>query len=121
MPAALSTADFFQKSLATDSKASLNLQIQAVRSLGHRAKQFQQIDPLLDALPVALTHAEPSVRFAAVQAVHEAAQTALVPELLEQLQRESDTTVFYAGWQALRKCPLSISRSTGRFDVTIPR
>jgi putative membrane-bound dehydrogenase-like protein len=102
MPDAVYITDFLHRTLATDSQTSLNLQIQAVRILGHRAKRFRQTDPASKALQVALKHEEPRLRFAAIQAVHEAAQTALVPELLELLQRESDATDFYAGWQALR-------------------
>ena len=102
MPVASSLAAFLHDALQAESKASLNLQIQAVRILAHRAKQHGQADQLADCLRVALQHPQPRVRFAAVQAVQEARQAALVPALLEQLQRETDATVFYAGWQALR-------------------
>ncbi|MDA1017587.1 MAG: hypothetical protein O3A00_24400, partial [Planctomycetota bacterium] len=102
MPSATSLAEFLSSRLHADSKASLNLQVQAVRILAHRAKQLRQTERLTETLRVALQHPQPRVRFAAVQAVHEARQSELVPELLEQLQRESDATVFYAGWQALR-------------------
>ncbi len=95
-------ADFLANTLRADSKASLNLQVQAVRIVAYRAKQLRQIERLTDTLRIALPHAQPRVRFAAVQAVLETRQTALVPELLEKLQRESDSTVFYGGWQALR-------------------
>ena len=102
MPSTRSLAGFLASTLRADSKASLNMQIQVVRVFAHRAKQLGQTERLMETLRVALPHSQPRVRFAAIQAVHEARQTALVPELLEQLQRESDTTVFYAGWQALR-------------------
>ena len=102
MPVAASLAAFLHDALQAESKASLNLQIQAVRILAHRAKQHGQTDRLTDCLRVALRHPHPRVRFAAVQAVHETRQTVLASELLEQLQRETDATIFYAGWQTLR-------------------
>ena len=102
MPVATSLAALLHDALQAESKASLNLQIQAVRILAYRAKQHGQTERLADCLRVALQHPQPRVRFAGVQAVYEARQTALVPALLEQLQRETDATIFYAGWQALR-------------------
>lgn len=132
MPAAESLAEFLVSTLRTDSQASLNLQVQAVRILAYRSKQLAQTERLTDGLRVALGHPQPRVRFAAVQAVHEAwlasqsrlslrnrsgdsesltrqfdafleeKGTILVPELLNAIKRESDSTVFYAGWQALR-------------------
>ncbi len=102
MPDAKSLAQFLHSTLASDTKASLNQQVQAVRILAYRAKEFRQTERLAETLRVALPHAQPRVRFAAVQAVHEARQAALLPELLEQLQRETDATIVYAGWQALR-------------------
>lgn len=102
MPTAVTLHEFLQRTLKADSKASLNLQVQSVRILAYRAKQYEQSEQLADCLRVALQHSHPRVRFAAVQGVHEASQTLLVPELLEAIQHESDSTVFYAGWQALR-------------------
>ena len=102
MPAAVSLAEFLVSTLQADSKASLNLKIQSVRILAHRAKQFAQTERLTDSLRVALGHPQARVRFAAVQAVHETRQALLVPELLNAIQSESDSTAFYAGWQALR-------------------
>ncbi|MGB4707604.1 MAG: PVC-type heme-binding CxxCH protein [Fuerstiella sp.] len=102
MPVATKLASFLHDALQAESKASLNLQIQAIRILAYRAKQFGQTERLTNYARVALQHPEPRVRFAAVQALHEARQTELIPELLEQLQRETDATSYYAGWQALR-------------------
>jgi putative membrane-bound dehydrogenase-like protein len=107
MPVATSFAAVLHDALQAESKASLNLQIQAVRILAYRAKQHGQTERLTDCVRVALQHPQPRVRFAGVQAVHEARQTALVPALLEQLQREKDATIFYAGWQALRAVRLT--------------
>ncbi|MFM8790973.1 MAG: PVC-type heme-binding CxxCH protein [Solirubrobacterales bacterium] len=102
MTGATSLATFLHDAVQAESKASLNLQIQAVRILAHRAKQHGQTERLADCLRVALQNPQPRVRFAGVQAVHEAHQPPLVPALLEQLQRETDATIFYAGWQTLR-------------------
>lgn len=102
MPDATTLASLLHDALQVESKASLNLQIQAIRILAYRAKQFGQTERLADYVRVALRHPQPRARFAAVQAVHEARQTSLVSELLEQLSRETDQTIFYSGWQALR-------------------
>ena len=101
MPDATSLAEFLFSTLQADSKALLNLQVQSVRILAHRAKQFAQTERLTDGLRIALGNPEPRVRFAAVQAVHETRQTLLVPELLHAIKNESDSAVFYAGWRAL--------------------
>ena len=102
MPATTTLASFLHDALQVESKTSLNLQIQAIRVLAYRAKQFGQTERFMDYVRDALRHPQPRARFAAVQAVHEARQTSLVSELLEQLSRESDQTIFYSGWQALR-------------------
>ena len=102
MPAAASLAEFLVSTLQADSKASLNLQVQSVSILAHRAKRFAQTERLTDGLRIALGHPEPRVRFAAVKAVHETRQTLLLPELLNAIKNESDAIVFYAGWLALR-------------------
>ena len=101
MPNATSLADFLVSTLQADSKTLLNLQVQSVRILAHRTKQLAQTERLTDGLRIALGHPEPRVRFAAVQAVHETRQTSLVPELLNAIKNESDSSVFYAGWRAL--------------------
>lgn len=121
MPVAESLDEFLLSTLAPGSQASTNLQVQAVRIFAHRVKsQYdglpspskQGIDGLevrrtgTAPLRVALRHSQPRVRFAAVQAMHEIGpkvlNSTLLPEFLEQLHRESDTVIFYAGWQALR-------------------
>ncbi len=102
MREAKSLAEYLHKTLRSDESAWLNRQVQAVRILSYRANQFQQTDRLTDCMRLAFQHPQPRVRFAAVQAVHEANQSQLVPELLNLLERESDTTIFYSAWQALR-------------------
>lgn len=103
MREATSLAEYLHKTLHSDDIAQLNRQIQSVRILSHRANRFQQTDRLADHLQLALRHSQPRLRFAAVQAIHEARQAELVPDLLKLLEVEPDATIFYAGWQALRK------------------
>ena len=91
---------------------SLNLQVQAVRIFAYQARQFGQTERLADVLRGGLRHSQPRVRFAAVQAIHETRQASripdrlipdlVLPELRELLPRETDSTVFYSAWQALR-------------------
>ncbi len=102
IPGVGSFSDYLLDTLSVNSKASLNLQVQAVRILAYRAKQLGQTAGLATGLHTALRHRQPRLRFAAVGAMHETRQSAVVPELLATLQHESDTAVFYAGWQALR-------------------
>jgi putative membrane-bound dehydrogenase-like protein len=125
MPAATKLPDFLFSTLQANSKASLNLQIQSIRILAYRAKQFTKTKRLMDGLRLGLMHPQPRVRFATFQAIHETYRyledrlslregaipndsrakretTILVPELLTAIQNESDPTVFYSAWQALR-------------------
>ena len=106
MSAPASFTDFLLSTLESESQASTNLQVQAPRIFAHRAKQLGQTEGLSAALELALRHSQPRVRFGAAQALHETdpkiLDRTLVPEFLEQLHREPDTTIFYAGWQALR-------------------
>ena len=96
---------FFAQLPAGGSKAraSLNLRIQAVRILGDRAGRGASFAGLDDALRASLVDVEPRVRMAAVQAVLRANRQNLYVELCSLLERESDSTVFYAAWQALRR------------------
>ena len=90
---------------ATVASTPLNLRLQSVRILAHRRAVRRATDPLPAALVALLGDPEPRVRFEAVQAVGrvptDSARPA-VPALLDLLGRESDPTVFYAGWQTLR-------------------
>jgi putative membrane-bound dehydrogenase-like protein len=102
MPTITALAEFLESRLRSDSKASLNLQIQSIRILAYRAKRFSESERLSASIQAALKQSQSRVRFAAVQAIHETRQTRLVPALLDAMHHESDSTVFYAGWQALR-------------------
>jgi putative membrane-bound dehydrogenase-like protein len=96
---------FFGQLLAdgSDAPAALNLRIQAVRILGDRSRRGAVFPGLDDALRRSLTDNEPRVRMAAVQALLRAERGNLHGELCSLLESESDVTVFYAGWQALRR------------------
>ncbi len=96
----MTTADAFFESLLTG-EASLNLRLQAVRILAHRAAQ--KAGPLPAAVLAVLRDKEVRLRFAAVQAVDEAAQPGSVPALVHELGMETDRVTFYSAWQALRK------------------
>jgi putative membrane-bound dehydrogenase-like protein len=110
MREATSLAEYLHTTLRSDDTARLNRQVQAVRILSHRANRFQQTNRLADCMRLALRHAQPRVRFAAVQAIHEARQAELVPDLLHLLEVEPDAMIFYAGWQALRKISSTADR-----------
>lgn len=100
------TDQFLTSLVDGSSTASLNLQIQAIRILAEpvRAK-FAAANELADVLTDAMKHAEPRIRMAAVQGILRTPhnQLELLPELLQLLASEDDSTVFYAGWQALRR------------------
>ena len=102
MPEATALAGYLHEILLSNDTEWVNRQVQAVRILSYRANQLQQTDRLLDSMRLALGHTQPRVRFAAVQAIHEAELKSLVPDLLRLLEQESDETVYYAGWQSLR-------------------
>ncbi len=99
-------AEFFTQALASESAASLNMRIQAVRILAHRIREFGRVKALPEAVVAMLRSDEPRLRFAAVQAVLQARQRQLVPDVLTLLAKESDRTTFYAGWQAVRTLSL---------------
>jgi putative heme-binding domain-containing protein len=76
-----------------------------VRIVAHRRSVRQASEALPVVIVSLLTHREPRLRFEAVQAlgrVPTASARSAVPALLEALARETDPTVFYAGWQTLR-------------------
>lgn len=76
----------------------LHLNLQAIRILGERRS------PALDDVVAAALRdpAEPRVRFAAVQAAHQAGAKSLADRLIAHAATESDRIAFYATWQALR-------------------
>ena len=98
----LQFSELLEHTLQPESKATLNLKIQAVRILAYRKQHFAQRDHLAETVALAIEHPEPRLRFAAVQAIHETHLKSLAPALLALLQDESDAAIRYAGWQALR-------------------
>ena len=82
---------------------SLNATIQAIRIAAHRIREGRSTGPLPAYVVAALQDAEPRLRFAAVQAVAQARQRQLVPQLSDLAARENDRVTQYAAWQALRE------------------
>ena len=82
---------------------SLNAKIQAIRIAAHRIREHRRSDQLPPYVVMALQDAEPRVRFAAVQAIAQARQRQLVPQLCDVAAKEHDRVTSYAAWQALRE------------------
>ncbi len=83
-------------------QGSLNLRIQSLRILAERQRRGWSGKKLPAVVADSLKDSEARVRFAAVQALRRASQRESVNTLVDQLAREEDRVVFYAGWQALR-------------------
>jgi len=79
--------------LATRPDAGLNTRLQALRILGAMSAP----------VPAQIfSDKEPRVRFAAVQAVHQARQTGAIADLIALAADEQDRLTYYATWHALR-------------------
>ena len=83
-------------------EGSLNLRIQSLRILAERSRRGWSSKKLPAVVTSCLKDSQSRIRFAAVQAIRRASQVGSMNELLEQLSKEEDRVVFYAGWQALR-------------------
>jgi putative membrane-bound dehydrogenase-like protein len=81
---------------------SFNASIQSIRIAAHRIREHRPKDRLPPYVVAALQDAEPRRRFAAVQAIAQARQRHLVPQLCDVAAREDDRVTLYAAWQALR-------------------
>ncbi|MEX2587456.1 MAG: PVC-type heme-binding CxxCH protein [Actinomycetota bacterium] len=79
-------------------RGALPERVQALRILGDRARRS---GALPDVVVESLTDDEPRVRFAAVQAIHESHEAAVLDEVWELVDTEQDRAVFYAAWRAL--------------------
>jgi len=86
----------------TGGALSPNARIQAIRIAAHRIREQRRSEKLPVSVVAALQDPEPRVRFAAVQAVAQARQRDLVPDIGSLLTREEDRVIRYAAWQALR-------------------
>ncbi len=90
---------------------SLNASIQAIRIAAHRAREHKPAGQLPAYVVAALEDGEPRRRFAAVQAIAQAGQRQLVPQLSALVAKEEDRLTSYAAWQALRKiAPATVLR-----------
>jgi len=96
-----STVDAWFAGRLADASASLNLRLQAVRILAHRCRGRQGTLP--EAVVDLLRSPEPRLRMEAVAALAVAGTKAQASALLALIAGEPDRTVFYAGWQALRR------------------
>ena len=83
--------------IAADGSSPLNPRLQALRILGGRKSAA-----LGSVLAPALSHREPRVRFAAVQAVHQGRLATLTAPLIAHAAVEKDRVTYYATWHALR-------------------
>jgi putative membrane-bound dehydrogenase-like protein len=81
---------------------SLNANIQAIRIAAHRIREHRPTDQLPSYVMAALKSSEPRLRFAAVQAIAQARQRQLVPQICALAATETDRVTQYAAWQALR-------------------
>ena len=79
--------------LATDPEATLNARLQALRILGAMSATIPT---------QVFSDKEPRLRFAAVQAVHQARQTDAIDALIALAADEQDRLTYYAVWHALR-------------------
>jgi putative membrane-bound dehydrogenase-like protein len=96
-------ADYFTNLLSEQSTASFNLRIQAIRILAYRVREQGVAKALPKNVVETLNHANPRLRFAAVQAVIQARQQDLVSALLNVLAKETDRVIYYTAWQGLRE------------------
>ncbi len=98
---------FFERMLTHDkpseAKNRFNQRLQAIRILAFRSREAKVPRPLPAALIHTLNDPEPRIRFESVQALYQADCKLYVPQLLEAIAKEKDTTVFYTTWKALKK------------------
>lgn len=87
----------------TGGTLSSNARIQSIRIAAHRIREHRPTDRLPEYVVAALKDSEPRVRFAAVQAIAQARQQQLVPQLSALIVGEKDRVTLYAAWQALRE------------------
>jgi putative membrane-bound dehydrogenase-like protein len=89
--------DRFLQSSATNTAASFNRRIQAIRALG-----FVKASALPELLPALLASPEPRLRLAAIQAAHQAGAKDSLSTLTNHAATESERICYYATWRALR-------------------
>ena len=89
--------DGILQGIAMNADATVNRRLQAVRALG-----FVKGAALPKLVPSLLASPEPRLRFAAIQAVHQAGKTACLAALTDHAAVENDRVCYYATWRALR-------------------
>ena len=87
----------------TGATLSPNARIQAIRIAAHRIREQRRNESLPASVVTALQDSDARMRFAAVQAVAQARQHQLVPQICRLLTQEKDRVIHYAAWQALRE------------------
>lgn len=93
---------FAELTAGISERGTLNLRIQAIRILGHRARISENRTALRDAVTSCTTDEEPRIRFEVALAIRRAQDTELVPILWNLTAEETDRVAFYAQWQAVR-------------------
>ncbi|MCH2203570.1 MAG: c-type cytochrome [Fuerstiella sp.] len=89
-----------------------NLRIQAIRILAWLAQRTGNDPAVLSAASEGLRDTDPRIRLESMQAIHQARLRPMVDNVVEQLAKENDRLVFYAGWQALRNLAQPATRRT---------
>ena len=79
-----------------------NLRIQAIRILAWLAQRTGNDQAVQSAASEGLRDSDPRIRLESIQAIHQARLSSMFDNVVEQLAKENERLVFYAGWQALR-------------------
>ena len=88
--------------IAADASRSINLRVQALRILAFRTRRGADPAMLAQQAAAALRSGEARLRFEGVLALREARWVTHVPALMDALAVETESTTYYAAWQALR-------------------
>ncbi len=93
--------DFILARFYLDGGASINLKVQAIRTLGFRVRARLPRGRLPTLISSALRHADPRVRHAAVDAIWQARQSFLADRLLQVAASDPDRLTRYSAWNAV--------------------
>jgi putative membrane-bound dehydrogenase-like protein len=94
--------EFMIRSASPGQRYSLNLRLQALRILGHRAARSAPAS-ISDVIRDAVADPDPRVRFEAIQAIRQARAVQFSGAVIDRLADETDRLVFYAGWGTIRE------------------
>ncbi len=89
--------------LPTQSVASHNARVQAMRVLAHRARESGDSNALPVSVRSVLRSPDAVLRHEAVQAIWQARKTTWARDLIDLAATEQDRVVFYSTWNALRQ------------------